>query len=191
MDLENNTAVPDDSPVPAFSDDLLTVSKLAEEEAVGDSSFNEPLDETLDFDISDDAEPDAEALDAEALEAETPATIIVSAAQRGPRLDVRDVVSYFAACGRCGYFLSGYWATNGREDLETAVHQAKSGWITLSWNQTVRELVLKSYASDIEANDLHYEGCCSECRRHFIFRASRSPNHPDTLRIEVKPRKRQ
>ena len=120
-----------------------------------------------------------------------PARKAATASRRGPRLNLADVVSYFAPCGRCGFFLAGYRAANGLEDLETAVNVAKSGWISLSWNLNVRELVLKSYGCRIEANDLHYEGCCSECRRHFIFRASRSPNHPDTFRIEIKPRKRQ
>ncbi len=104
---------------------------------------------------------------------------------------VDDVIAYFSACGRCGYFLTGYRALVGLEALETAVNQAKSGWIVLTWNDDVRELLLKSYASDVEANDLHFEGCCMECRRHYIFRATRSPNFPDTLRIEIKPRKRQ
>ncbi|MBK8988889.1 MAG: hypothetical protein IPM39_22930 [Chloroflexi bacterium] len=114
-----------------------------------------------------------------------------SALPRGPRLKVEDVVSYFSPCGRCGYFLAGYWAANGRADLITAVERAKSGWLSLTWNLAVRQLVLNSYAIRIEENDFHYEGCCSECRRHFIFRASRSPNHPHTFRIEMKPRKRQ
>ncbi|MCB8982306.1 MAG: hypothetical protein H6659_00615 [Ardenticatenaceae bacterium] len=114
-----------------------------------------------------------------------------TASSRRSRLSLDDVVSYFAPCGRCGYFLAGYRAAKGMENLETAVSHAKSGWIVLDWNQDVRELVLKSYGCRIEDNDLHYESCCSECRRHFIFRASRSPNHPDTLRIEIKPRKRQ
>lgn len=120
-----------------------------------------------------------------------PAGSRVATVQREPRYKLRDVVSYFAPCGRCGYFLAGYRAANGLEDLETAVSRAKSGWVVLNWNLVVRELVLKSYACRIETNDLHYEGCCQECRRHFIFRASRSPNHPDTFRIELKPRKRQ
>jgi len=114
-----------------------------------------------------------------------------AAGRRGPRQTLAEVVSYFAPCGRCGFFLAGYRAANGLDNLETAVNQSKSGWIVLSWNLAVRELVLKSYGCRIEADDLHYEGCCSECRRHFIFRASRNPNDPDTLRIEIKPRKRQ
>lgn len=110
---------------------------------------------------------------------------------RQPKAALDDVVAYFAACGRCGYFLTGYRALMGLEALKTAVTQAKSGWLVLTWDDNVRELVLKSYASDVEANDMHFEGCCMECRRHYIFRAARSANFPDTLRIEIKPRKRQ
>jgi len=123
--------------------------------------------------------------------AQTAAKTTAPSGRRGPRQTLAEVVSYFAPCGRCGFFLAGYRAANGLDNLETAVNQSKSGWIVLSWNLAVRELVLKSYGCRIEADDLHYEGCCSECRRHFIFRASRSPNHPDTFRIEIKPRKRQ
>ncbi len=140
-------------------------------------------DETNQLPVVEDAGGDGDA--------EPPAAKRSVSPSRGPRLSVDDVVAHFAPCGRCGYFLAGYRAANGLEDLETAVSHAKSGWIVLSWNLAVRELVLKSYGCRIEEDDLHYEGCCRECRRHFIFRASRSASHPHTFRIEIKPRKRQ
>jgi hypothetical protein len=120
-----------------------------------------------------------------------PSTSAAAPNGRPQKAVLDEVIAYFSACGRCGYFLTGYRALVGLEALETAVNQAKSGWLVLKWNDDVRELVLKSYASDVEANDFHFEGCCMECRRHFIFRATRSANFPDSLRIEIKPRKRQ
>lgn len=144
-------------------------------------------------DVADELDDEFDELFDEPIEPEVDETTAVSrpSGRRRSNLKIDELVSYFAPCGRCGYFLAGYRAAQGMADLETAVAQAKSGWIVLQWNTAVRELVLKSYGSRIEENDFHYEGCCSECRRHFIFRASRSPKHPDTFRIELKPRKRQ
>jgi chemotaxis protein histidine kinase CheA len=106
-------------------------------------------------------------------------------------LTTEHVITYFAPCGRCGFFLSGYRATYGLDDLETAVSEAKSGWLTLTWGQEMQELILKSYGSRIEANDLLFDGCCSECRRAFVYKSARSEKKPATFRIEIKPRKRQ
>ncbi len=150
-------------------------------------------DETAVFDDSPAPDPTDELVEEAAS-----APVVAEAEQeedwsgaREPRYQVEEVIACFSPCGRCGYFLAGYWATNGRKNFATAVRRAKSGWITLSWNMTVRELVLKSFGSYIEEDNLHFEGCCSECHRHFIYRASRTPNHPHTFRIEIKPRKRQ
>ncbi|MBE2223260.1 MAG: hypothetical protein IAF02_17100 [Anaerolineae bacterium] len=101
-----------------------------------------------------------------------------------------NVISYFAPCGRCGYFLTGYRALNGLDDLETAVSESKGGWLSLTWSLEMYDLVLKSYGNRIEANDLHYDGSCSECRRTFIYKTAPSENKPATFRIEIKPRMR-
>jgi hypothetical protein len=106
------------------------------------------------------------------------------------KLKVKDVIAYFAACGRCGFFLTGYRAAYGQESLETAVAKAKGGWLTFTWGIELRELILLNYGSRIEAADFHFDGCCPECRRSFTYHASRSPRRPDRLRIEIKPRKR-
>ncbi len=110
---------------------------------------------------------------------------------RRGNLSIQDVITYFAPCGRCGFFLSGYRAAYGRDNLETAVYEAKSGWLKLTWGMQTQDLILKSYGSRIETNDLHFDGCCSECRRAFIYKGSRSEKKPATFRIEIKPRKRQ
>jgi hypothetical protein len=106
-------------------------------------------------------------------------------------LSAQNVISYFAPCGRCGFFLSGYRALYGGDDLETAVSKSKGGWLTLSWGIGTRELLLKSFGSRIELTDLHFDGCCPECRRVFTFHGSRSEKKGPTFRIEIKPRKRQ
>ena len=113
-----------------------------------------------------------------------------AASRSRSKLKVEDVIAYFAACGRCGFFLTGYRAAYGQERLETAVAKAKGGWLTFDWGIPLRELVLKSYGSLIEASDFHFDGCCPECRRSFTYHASNSPRRPDRLRIEIKPRKR-
>lgn len=134
---------------------------------------------------------DTEMDDVAAADADEPQAAPEATSRRVSGISLNQLTSYFAPCGRCGYFLVGYRAALGLANLQTAVDRAKSGWIVLTWNDVVRELVMKSYASSIEENDFHFEGCCPECRRHFIFRASRRPNHPHSLRIEMKPRKRQ
>jgi len=103
-------------------------------------------------------------------------------------LTTKDVIRYFEPCGRCGYFLTGYRAAYGQENFETAVAEEKGGWISLSWGIDMRELLMKSYGSRVETRDLHFEGCCSECRRVYMYQNSRSDEIPSVVRIEVKPR---
>lgn len=80
---------------------------------------------------------------------------------------VTKVMTDFAACGRCSYFWAGYRVIAGEEGVETAVNGAEDGWLTLTWNQTMRELVHKSYGVMVDANFFHYESCCQECHRIF------------------------
>ncbi|PID84662.1 MAG: hypothetical protein CSB13_11960 [Chloroflexi bacterium] len=110
---------------------------------------------------------------------------------RRDKLSVQDVITYFAPCGRCGSFLSSYRAAYGQDDLETAVYESKSGWLNLTWGIQTQDLILKSFGSRIETSDLYFDGCCSECRRVFIYKGSRSERKPPTFRIEIKPRRRQ
>lgn len=77
------------------------------------------------------------------------------------------VMTDFAACGRCSYFWAGYRVIAGEKGVETAVNGAEDGWLTLIWNQTMRELVHKSYGAMVDADFFHYESCCQECHRIF------------------------
>jgi hypothetical protein len=157
---------------------------LEDETAVTDPLSESDNDELeLDFDAVDDL-PEEESLADAPLEP----TAVIRLSSPLSRVSLDELVACFAPCGRCGYFLAGYRAALGLANLQTAVSQTKSGWIVLAWNDVVRELVLKSYASDIEENDFHFEGSCPECHRHFIYRAPNHPNQPHTLRMEIRPR---
>lgn len=107
--------------------------------------------------------------------------------QGGPTMD--RVVADFAACGRCSYFLAGYRVVYGMEDLEAAVTSSKSGWLELTWSHPMRELVQKSFAIRVDVDFIHYEGCCPECRRHFICKPGEG-EQPGTFHIEIVPRPR-
>lgn len=101
------------------------------------------------------------------------------------------VVSWFAACGRCSFFLAGYKVAGGEEALVTAVANRGKHWLPLSWTRGIANLVHKSYGSRVDIDCYHYEGCCSECQRHFVYRAAEGEDDLPTLRIELKTRQRQ
>ncbi len=111
--------------------------------------------------------------------------------QRRLAADMAQVVSWFAACGRCSFFLAGYKVAGGRDAVETAVAQRGKHWLTLSWTQSVANLVHKSYGSRVDIECYHYEGCCSECQRHFVYQAAGGENGSPSLRIELKTRRRE
>jgi len=198
--------VPDPAPVEEPETDAVDDEPVLEEA---------PKDESSEAEL---VEPDASQLDAVEevgsmeIAAEIETAIVVDAAPEQPEkppvaapppppdkpkkqmktnrhgLTVKDVVRYFEPCGRCGYFLTGYRAAYGQDNFETAVAEEIGGWISLSWGIDMRELILRSYGSRVETRDLHFEGCCSECRRVFTYQNSRSDEIPSVVRIEVKPR---
>lgn len=100
---------------------------------------------------------------------------------------VAEVSAKFNACGRCCYFLAGYRVVCGVEDLEAAVENSKSGWLELTWNHAMRELVQKSFGSRADVDFIHYEGSCPECHRHFICDSGEG-EQPATFRIIITPR---
>jgi hypothetical protein len=102
---------------------------------------------------------------------------------------VAEVNAIFLACGRCCYFLAGYRVVCGVEDLEAAVENSKAGWLQLTWNHAMRELVYKSFGSRVDVDFFHYEGSCPECRRHFICESGQD-EQPATFRIVIAPRPR-
>ena len=81
----------------------------------------------------------------------------------------QDIKASFAACGRCCYFLGSYTSTHGEEELETAVLDGNSGWLTLTWDQQTRNLVHKAFGVRLDVDFYHYEGCCVACCRQFVY----------------------
>jgi hypothetical protein len=102
-------------------------------------------------------------------------------------LSAKDVVRFFAPCGRCGYFLTGYRASYGEADFETAVSEETDGWLTLTWGNDIPELFVKSYGRVVEANDVFFSSACPECYRALTYVAPSGEDQPATFRIEVKP----
>ena len=76
----------------------------------------------------------------------------------------------FAACGRCCYFLGSYVSGHGQEELETAVQNDLSDWLTLTWDHQTRMLVHKAFGVQLDVDYYFYEGCCVACSRQFSFR---------------------
>ena len=111
-------------------------------------------------------------------------------ASSGPRKNqptVEQVTARFAACGRCSYFWAGYRVLEGMEGLETAVADSRAGWLDLDWNVQMSDLLHKSYGVRLDIEHLRYEGCCQECRRHFIYEATEDETEADEFRIEITP----
>jgi hypothetical protein len=111
-----------------------------------------------------------------------------SRVSRKSQLSLQQVTGRFAACGRCSYFWAGYRVLFGEEGLATAVAQSDSGWLDLEWNLQMPELVHKSYGVRLDITHFHYEGCCKECRRIFIYQAGDNEDEADEFCIEISPR---
>lgn len=101
---------------------------------------------------------------------------------------LQQVTDRFAACGRCSYFWAGYRIILGEEALATACAQSESGWLNLMWNLQTSELVHKSYGVRLDISHFHYEGCCKECRRAFVYQAAEKEDEAGAFRIEISPR---
>lgn len=100
---------------------------------------------------------------------------------------LRQVADRFAACGRCSYFWAGYKVLCGEEAQETAVNQSDEGWLDLQWNGQMPNLLLESYGIRMDVEFFHYEGCCKECRRRFVYHAPEAEAEPASLAIEISP----
>lgn len=111
--------------------------------------------------------------------------------RRSGRTDgsLRQVTDRFAACGRCSYFWAGYRVLFGEEGQETAVDQSQSGWLALQWNSQMPDLLNKSYGIRLDIEHFHYEGCCKECRRRFVYHAAENEDELASCTIEISPHK--
>lgn len=100
-----------------------------------------------------------------------------------PKTALDIITESFAACGRCSYFWAGYQVINGPEDQEQVAAQTDPDWLTLTWSYPMGELLLKSYGGRFDWDFVHYEGCCKECRRQYVYDALEE-DQPPTLKME-------
>lgn len=88
----------------------------------------------------------------------------------------------FNGCARCSFFLAGYRLIH--DDFDQAVEQEEDGWLTLSWDHAVNQLVYKSYGCQLEADVYHYQGICQFCQRAFICEEA-DGEEPASLQIAI------
>lgn len=100
---------------------------------------------------------------------------------------MRQITAWFAACGRCSFFLTGYQLICDDDVFDTAVSDRSKKWLTLPWSHEAARLVHKTYGSRVDINCYHYEGQCKECHRRFTYQAAIEEDKTDTFRIELKP----
>ncbi|WP_420643776.1 hypothetical protein [Candidatus Leptofilum sp.] len=138
-------------------------------------------------------EPIAEAVEPAAQSTSKPGS---EQTKKGPRTKprakkgnptVKQVSDRFAACGRCSFLWAGYRVIFGEEGQETAVVNNRSGWMDLEWNTQMPDLLFKSYGIRLDISFYHYEGCCKECRRRFVYQAPDKPEDAVQCAIEISP----
>ncbi len=142
-------------------------------------------DETLPLAETDewaDVLPDlaaAEALADEPLPAHAPLTEAPAADQpppaeerrlsRGEREVVERARQRFAACGRCGYLIADLQLLLGETALQTAMIQARDGWLRLESDEQLRTLLGDAFGVRLDLDYDMMDGACPECRRRFVF----------------------
>jgi len=82
--------------------------------------------------------------------------------------ELSPVQAAFLACGRCGYFFTGYRLL--QPDWETAITNLVERTLTLTWNKKIRELLIKTYGLELDYGEDQFSGCCPDCWRPFSFR---------------------
>ncbi|MCB9420702.1 MAG: hypothetical protein H6667_12920 [Ardenticatenaceae bacterium] len=155
---------------------------MAENDAVEEGKAEEIIDD--DMFIADD-ELQATIEEDEVVEAE--AEPVVERKKRRDSPALRQIMTWFAACGRCSFFLAGYRLICDEEALETAVANRSKKWLVVPWSHALAELIHKTYGSRIDISCYHFEGQCVECHRRFTFQGSEKDDEPATFRIELKP----
>ena len=85
------------------------------------------------------------------------------------KTDLDTVMADFVACGRCSFFLTGYRALHGVENLENAVDASVDAWLVLAWDHETRRLVQSSYGSRLDVGFYYYDGRCPECQRRYVI----------------------
>ena len=103
-----------------------------------------------------------------------------------PKTPYEIVQAAFFACPRCSYFLAGYRARHGLENLEAAAAGSDNSWLDLTWNQETQGLLQESLGGQVEAGLFHYSISCPECRRVFLYHQEEGGEA--TFQVEVQPR---
>ncbi len=88
---------------------------------------------------------------------------------RAEREKVDQQRRYFAACGRCGYFVADCYLMLGEEAVQDAILDADDGWVRLEGDLTFRRLLQNAYGIQLDAGYDFFDGSCPECRRRFVF----------------------
>ncbi|MCA9990924.1 MAG: hypothetical protein H6666_02060 [Ardenticatenaceae bacterium] len=96
------------------------------------------------------------------------------------------VLATFVACGRCSFFLAGYRALHGLDNLQQAVDQSNGKWLDLTWDFQTRHLLQSSYGGKLDVDLYYYGGCCKECQRRFEFMEAADEDTPGSLRVELR-----
>ncbi len=90
----------------------------------------------------------------------------------------------FTSCGRCSLFLAAYRLNHDDAELLAVVKNIKDGWLTLPWDQHIRELINKSFGCRIDVEAFYFESCCPECHNPFTY-AQPENGGDHTFRIKV------
>lgn len=76
---------------------------------------------------------------------------------------------YFAACGRCGYFVADCCLLLGEEVVQDAILDADDGWVRLEGNEAFGRLLQNAYGVHLDAGYSYLDGSCPECRRRYVY----------------------
>lgn len=96
------------------------------------------------------------------------------------------VLAAFVACGRCSFFLAGYRALHGLDNLQQAIDQSNGKWLELTWDYQTRHLLQSSYGGKLDVDLYYYGGCCKECQRRYEFMEAAGEDTPGSLRVELR-----
>jgi len=88
---------------------------------------------------------------------------------RGEREVVERARQRFAACGRCGYLIADLQLLLGETALQTAMIQARDGWLRLEGDEQLRTLLCDAFGVRLDLDYDMMDGACPECRRRFVF----------------------
>ncbi len=154
---------PDGTPFPAETDEWADVlPDLAADAA--------PADEALPADTALTDAPVAEMPMADTT-ADQPPPAEARRLSRGEREVVERARQRFAACGRCGYLIADLQLLLGEPALQTAMIQARDGWLRLEGDEQLRTRLCDAFGVRLDLDYDMMDGACPECRRRFVFAA--------------------